>query len=66
MTDGIVWALLHESGATEARRAESTRYMRALSRVMPEAQTRRHEPNASFATAMKHCLGANDAMPLAI
>jgi hypothetical protein len=45
MTDGIVWALLHESGATEARLAESTRYMRALSRVMPEAQTRRHEPN---------------------
>lgn len=45
MTDGIVWALLHEAGATDARRAESKRYMRALSRVMPEAQTRRHEPN---------------------
>ena len=44
-TDGIVWALLHESAATDARHAESTRYMRALSRVMPEVQTRQHEPN---------------------
>lgn len=45
MTNGIVWALLHETRATDARHAESTRYMRALSRVMPEVQTRRHEPN---------------------
>lgn len=45
ITNRLVWALLHEAGATGSRHAESTRYMRALYRVMPEAQTRRHEPN---------------------
>lgn len=45
MTSGIVWALLHETAATDTRHDESTRYMHALYSVMPEAKARRHEPN---------------------
>jgi hypothetical protein len=44
LNDTIVWALLSEAGAGGERMEESTRYFRALSRVMPTAEERRHQP----------------------